>query len=83
MPLFPESDKFRYSWAESEITEFIEDTCPCQRFRAVSIAGKVTRRCGGTYMYGAEWEDIVFEGCGLSKVALQLCEAGLVSSVSP
>lgn len=84
VPIFPGSEKFRYSWVESELVEVANDSCPCQRFLAEAdpVAGRVTRQCGGTYTNGAQWDDTGFGDCGLSKLALQLCEEGLVSHIS-
>jgi len=66
---------------ESEIGTTHSQQCPCQDLADVAIGTKtVLRHCGGTYTHGAQWADVDFSQCGLSVIAIQLCEATLVRS---
>ena len=79
-PLIEDSTIAR-NWTESEINIVLNNTCPskCMNLVAESYReGVIRRRCGGTYTHGAHWEEVDLSQCGLSPIALQLCEATLV-----
>ena len=71
-----------YSWVESEIGTTVSQPCPCQDLVDLSgEAGMVVRHCGGTYSHGAQWREVDFSRCGLSVIAIQLCEVTLVCNL--
>lgn len=51
----------------------------CTNLANVQTKGSVTRLCNGITTFVAVWSEVDFSGCGLSRSALQLCEANQVS----
>lgn len=63
------------TWPESEIypksKKFID--CPCGTLDATDFGHpNLTRVCGGSYTYGAVWENVINE-CDYSENAYKLC----------
>ena len=58
-------------WPETEIGEVATVRCPCGSEGAPQSVA--TRRCGGNYMGGAEWDSQMCTECQFSGSRLQLC----------
>ena len=69
------------SWSETDLNRNDTILCPCGNLEPkVHGSRTLARSCGGTYSYGAEWENVV-DGCGFSSVAFELCDITTVSLV--
>ena len=63
------------SWPESEIgSQPVKLSCPCGRLNATQYGNpNLTRVCGGTYTYGAEWEEVDPAQCNYTDNTYKLC----------
>ena len=74
-----------FDWPETEIGHSISQPCPCLDLIGSSLTPKrlfinITRRCGGSYSMGGRWEEVDYQPqCGLTDIALKLCQATIVS----
>ena len=73
-----------YLWPVTALGEFASVECPCYTFLG-SLAGTVSRYCGGDHESGARWDEFDDSQCAVlsSQVTARLCEAALVSSLCP
>lgn len=66
-------------WSETEINSDSTIICPCGGLDPdVHGLRSLSRTCGGTYTYGAVWDDVL-DGCGYSINAFELCNIATVS----
>ena len=72
------------TWPESEIgTEPVKTSCPCGDLNANRYGHpNLTRVCGGSYTYGAEWEEMDASGCNFTDHTYRLCSLTMVSEQS-
>lgn len=63
------------TWPESEIsTDPVNTSCPCGTINATRFGHpNLTRICGGSYTYGANWEDVDKSGCDYNNNTYKLC----------
>ncbi len=67
------------TWAESEIGEEEHLDCPCGSITgSLRDVGQLDRVCGGTYTYGAFWNQVLNE-CNFNNNTFQLCNITTVS----
>ena len=68
------------TWPETNLAEVAVVTCPCG---TLPITGSVaTRRCGGDFINGAQWETPDADPCNLSDNARRICQLSGVSDTS-
>ena len=70
-----------YTWPETDLRDYASVECPCSEFIG-SLAGKVYRYCGGSYLHGAYWiNEIDNSRCVAitSVITGNLCQAAFVS----
>lgn len=79
---FNEEHEVFVRWPETEISQTAELTCPCGSFNA-SVYGdrSITRTCGGSYTFGAQWQQTVdISVCEFTNQTLELCNITTVST---
>ena len=81
---FTTTPNITFNWPETEIGQSISLPCPCQNLignsPTPSTSFNITRRCGGSYSMGGHWEKVDYNTqCGLTDIALKLCQANIVS----
>ena len=65
-------------WEEAEISDMVFEECPCGNLNATVYGSRtLSRICGGTYTFGAEWEPVQ-DGCDFSANTFQLCNVTTV-----
>ena len=68
-------------WQETEISEEVMVQCPCGSLNASVHGGRtLSRRCGGSYTYGAEWGEVT-DDCTFSSTTFQLCNITTVRHI--
>ena len=69
------------TWPESEIgAKPVRVSCPCGELNATQYGHpNITRVCGGSYTYGAEWEEFDASGCDYNNNTFKLCSVTQVS----
>ena len=63
----------RVTWPETEIGDVASVRCPCGLNDPLIDMLMGTRRCGGTYESGAEWEEPQCDSCDFSNTRRELC----------
>ena len=61
------------TWPETEIGQVATVPCPCGIDDPLIQLLSGTRRCGGTYDTGAEWEEAQCDSCIFSDTRRELC----------
>ena len=63
------------TWPESDIgSDPIITSCPCGELNSTRYGNpNLTRVCGGSYTYGAEWEVFDASGCNYTENTYKLC----------
>ena len=60
------------TWPETNLAEVAVVTCPCG---TLNITAQVaTRRCGGNFINGAQWDTANVDPCNLSDNARRICQ---------
>ena len=77
--LFPHGDgnlTITITWPETNLAEVAVVTCPCG---TLNITAQVaTRRCGGNFINGAQWDTANVDPCNLSDNARRICKLSTV-----
>ena len=71
------------TWPESEIgAEPVRISCPCGELNATRYGNpSLTRVCGGSFTYGAEWAEFDASGCNYTDNTYRLCSVTQVGAV--
>ena len=68
-------------WPESDIGNALDRLCPCGSLNISMYEERLlTRNCGGTFTYGAEWIGVI-NNCDYSNHTFQLCGSTKVSII--
>ena len=68
------------TWPESEIGTVVKQSCPCGTLDAERYGHpNLTRLCGGSYTYGAKWEQVDAAECNYTENTYRLCSVTQVS----
>lgn len=69
---------FNVTWPETNLGQVAIIECPCGGLNLSSTALQATRKCGGTYDSGAEWEIPDVSACNFTDKTRMLCELASV-----
>ena len=84
MPLSVEYGVY-VKWPESEIgADPVIINCPCGKLNATQYGSpQLSRVCGGSYTYGAQWKEVDATQCNYTDNTYKLCSVTQVRLMCP
>ena len=77
-----ESLAIEIKWPETNLGMTVELECPCKGLDLASTRLRATRRCGGHFSTGGQWDSPSDAACNTSDITRRICSLSNVSGLA-